>query len=172
MCQAAVLICKTALETYRCKGQEYSVEAIEYSECPNCREEIITADQIKRNEARIRDAKRKLNGLLIGAEIAEIRRLLGISQSEAAAIFGGGPNAFSKYERGEVVQSLAMDRLLRLAASIPECFSKLIELSLLPPPQKQELHKHMHVCHISDSVSYTPAVYLVMDTNVQYASHG
>ena len=40
-------------------------------------------------------------------------------------IFGGGTNGFSKYERGETAQSVAMDRLLRLVIADP---SKLDEL--------------------------------------------
>jgi len=40
-----------------------------------------------------------------------------LSQREASELFGGGPNAFSKYERGEIIQSKSTDVLMRLVSS-------------------------------------------------------
>ncbi|MFO1431462.1 MAG: type II toxin-antitoxin system MqsA family antitoxin [Candidatus Competibacteraceae bacterium] len=96
------------------KGKTLSVE-VEYAVCQHCGEEMILPDQIKRNDCRVRDAWRKADGLLTGAEIAELRQKLRLTQQEAAKVFGGGVNAFSKYERGEVIQSEGMDKLMRLA---------------------------------------------------------
>jgi len=61
-----------------------------------------------------RDAVRVRDGLLSGDEIAAVLNDLGLNRAQAAAVFGGGPNAFAKYINGEVLQSFAMDRLLRL----------------------------------------------------------
>jgi HTH-type transcriptional regulator/antitoxin MqsA len=88
---------------------------VEYSVCTQCGAEVILSDQIKRNDCRVRDAWRRADGLLTGAEIVELRKKLGLTQQEAAMIFGGGVNAFSKYELGEVIQSEGMDKLMRLA---------------------------------------------------------
>jgi HTH-type transcriptional regulator/antitoxin MqsA len=82
-------------------------------------------EQIRRNERRIRAGKQRADGLLSGTQIREAREQLGLSQQEAATLFGGGTNGFSKYERGETAQSVAMDRLLRLVMADP---SKLDEL--------------------------------------------
>lgn len=41
-------------------------------------------------------------------------------------MFGGGPVAFSKYESDDVMQSDAMDKLLRLAAEVPAALDKLM----------------------------------------------
>jgi HTH-type transcriptional regulator/antitoxin MqsA len=57
-------------------------------------------------------------------QIRAIREACGLSQQEAARVFGGGPKAFEKYESGEVVPSAAMIRLLVLAAKCPELFQK------------------------------------------------
>ena len=96
------------------KGKTLSV-VMEYAVCQHCGEEMILPDQIKRNDCRVRDAWRKADGLLTGAEIVELRKKLGLTQQEAARVFGGGVNAFSKYERGDVIQSEGMDKLMRLA---------------------------------------------------------
>lgn len=54
------------------------------------------------------------NNLLDGVSIKAIRVKLGLTQREASVLFGGGANAFSKYENEEIVQSFAMDKLLRM----------------------------------------------------------
>jgi len=74
-----------------------------------------------RREARARAKKATpLTPLVIRA----MRESCGLSQAEAARIFGGGPKAFEKYESGEVVPSAPMMKLLLLAAKRPELFEK------------------------------------------------
>ena len=104
----------TESESFDYKGQSLTVD-VEYTVCPNCGADAILPDQIKRNDGRVRDAWRKADGLLTGTEIADMRKKLGLTQQDAAKVFGGGINAFSKYERGEVIQSEGMDKLMRLA---------------------------------------------------------
>jgi HTH-type transcriptional regulator/antitoxin MqsA len=53
-------------------------------------------------------------------EIRRIRRKLGLSQIAAARLTGGGHNAFSRYERGEVAPLPAVIKLLRLLDKHPE----------------------------------------------------
>jgi DNA-binding transcriptional regulator YiaG len=77
------------------------------------------------NDAAIRAAKRSYDGLLTPDEIHRSRRLLKLTQEEASKVFGGGANAFSKYERGEVTQSAAMDRLIRLCVNHPELVDEI-----------------------------------------------
>lgn len=119
------------------KGQTLFVE-VEYAVCPHCGEEMILPDQIKRNDCRVRDAWRKAEGLLTGAEITALRKTLGLTQQDAAKMFGGGVNAFSKYERGEVIQSEGMDKLMRLALELPEAARWLREQAGLPEENSDE----------------------------------
>ena len=51
----------SSMETYQYKQQAYEV-LVDYSVCNQCSEEVITTEQIHINEARIREAKRKLDG--------------------------------------------------------------------------------------------------------------
>jgi YgiT-type zinc finger domain-containing protein len=64
MCESATLIPKKAVEHYHYKGQDFSLENIEYAACPVCQSEVVMPEQIKRNEARIRDEHRKIDGFL------------------------------------------------------------------------------------------------------------
>jgi HTH-type transcriptional regulator/antitoxin MqsA len=53
-------------------------------------------------------------------EIRRIRRKLGLSQTAAARLTGGGHNAFSRYERGETAPLPAVVNLFRLLDKHPE----------------------------------------------------
>jgi HTH-type transcriptional regulator/antitoxin MqsA len=106
-------------------GRKILVEGLEKYECSQCADGAIFTEQVRRNQIKIADAKRRADGLLTSDQIRRIRERLGLSQSAAAHAFGGGGNAFSKYERGEVLQSFAMDRLLRLAVDLPGVMSQL-----------------------------------------------
>ena len=102
-----------------------TVNGLEGYLCSVCDAEPILPKQIRRNQIKITDAKRQRLGLLTVAEIKSIRKELGLTQKKAATIFGGGANAFSKYERGDVLQSEPMDKLLRVVADIPQAFVQL-----------------------------------------------
>ena len=99
--------------------------SIAYSLCNSCDREFISKPQILQNEAALRAAKKDYDGLLSSEEIIRARRTLSLTQEQAARVFGGGRNAFSKYERGEVSQSVAMDKLIRICLNHREVFHEL-----------------------------------------------
>lgn len=100
-----------------------------YSVCNNCGREFISKEQIINNENELRDKKREFDGFLTSTELKAAREKLKITQKQASEIFGGGANAFSKYERGEVTQSSAMDKLIRLALKSSFIFHSIAEES-------------------------------------------
>lgn len=93
--------------------------------CENCGYDFETPDQhdfnvdqlkvtfIQQREAAKCELKR-----LTGRQIKAIRVALELSQIQAADLFGGSANTFSRYETEEVVQPASMDRLIRLAAHL------------------------------------------------------
>jgi HTH-type transcriptional regulator/antitoxin MqsA len=119
VCERGTLSTEKYTEQIQHNGKSFPVEDLERCRCDTCGADPVLTDQIRRNQVRICDAKRQADGYFTGHEIRCLRERLGLSQPDAALLFGGGPNAFSKYERGEVVQSLPMDRLLRCAAAFP-----------------------------------------------------
>jgi len=88
--------------------------------CEACGSEIALNEDLRFNARAMRQARKKHYGFLTGEEVRIIRKQLGLSQEQAAQLFGGGPVAFSKYENDEVTQSEAMDRLIWLVGSFPE----------------------------------------------------
>jgi HTH-type transcriptional regulator/antitoxin MqsA len=59
------------------------------------------------------------------AFIARVRRKLALDQKQAAEIFGGGVNAFSRYETGKTKPTLALVQLLKLLDRHPEQLKEL-----------------------------------------------
>jgi HTH-type transcriptional regulator/antitoxin MqsA len=119
VCEQGQLTPETYNDEFQYNGSTVAVRGLERHRCSVCHAKPILRGEIKRNQIRIADAKRVSDGLLTADEIRRVRELVHMSQADAARIFGGGTNAFSKYERGEVAQSVAMDRLLRLIRDIP-----------------------------------------------------
>ncbi|MGM7448388.1 type II toxin-antitoxin system MqsA family antitoxin [Idiomarina sp. ST20R2A10] len=97
----------------------------DFCECDVCGVEVTLPQQTRDNKRRMVAFKKEVNGLLTGSEVLAIRKQLGLKQSEAAQIFGGGSVAFAKYEADDVTQSEGMDKLLRIAAEFPPVFSYL-----------------------------------------------
>ncbi len=109
---------------YKYKGHLTEVPKVTGWHCPLCHEvEFDTgegerfADAIKRIAVEI-DAQES-------AELARIRKKLKLTQLEAAQITGGGPNAFSRYERGKASPLLAVTNLFRLLDRHPELLNEL-----------------------------------------------
>ncbi|WP_064036871.1 type II toxin-antitoxin system MqsA family antitoxin [Methylomonas methanica] len=98
-----------------------------FSVCDSCGSEQASPIQIRNNKRAMMAFKKQVDGILTGAELKALRQRMGINQSEAAAIFGGGPVAFSKYESDDVMQSEAMDKLLRVAGEFPDVLSSLAQ---------------------------------------------
>ena len=107
-------------------GNEYPVVE-EYYYCKNCSHEWVSPAQLKESLAQVTAIKRRAQGFLAPQDIKDLRERHGLTQKQAAIIFGGGDNAFSKYERGEIYPSAAMDKLMRLFDAIPEVKKRLIQ---------------------------------------------
>jgi HTH-type transcriptional regulator/antitoxin MqsA len=60
-----------------------------------------------------------------GAELRRIRKKLGLNQTEAAKLTGGGHNAFSRYENGLVAPAPAVVNLFKLLEKHPEELERL-----------------------------------------------
>lgn len=125
VCNEGCLLPKTGKNLVEYKGQAVELDLL-YSVCDVCGSEQSDASQMRDNKRSVSAFKKRVDGLLTGAEVRDLRQRLGISQSEASRLFGGGPVAFSKYETDDVSQSEAMDRLLRLVSSVPEAFGYLL----------------------------------------------
>lgn len=119
----------TAVEKTEKMPFNYNGKLIEYTDyftcCRQCGEEYTTYEQATKGDNSLKEAKRQADGLLSPDEIKALRKAFALTQAQAAQVFGGGKNAFAKYERGEVRQSVAMDKLLRVVQKHPELINEL-----------------------------------------------
>jgi len=106
-------------------GRKIKVEGLSGWRCGACGEVEFDAESARRYAAagdslvlRERDRQSK--------EIRRIRRKLGLSQVAAARLTGGGHNAFSRYERGEVAPLPAVIKLFRLLDKHPELLKDVV----------------------------------------------
>src|SRR5690554_3392382 len=119
-CEAKCFVVVKSDEEIRDReGNFFLIRDFERTRCQNCGFAFVTPKQAKRHHRVMEDAKREQAGLLKSDEVRRIREALRLRQEDAARIFGGGQNAFSKYECGYVTQSAAMDKLLRVASRFP-----------------------------------------------------
>jgi HTH-type transcriptional regulator/antitoxin MqsA len=57
--------------------------------------------------------------------IVRVRKQLALDQREAAEIFGGGVNAFSRYENGKTKPPLALVKLLKVLERHPDLLAEV-----------------------------------------------
>ena len=98
-----------------------------YSVCDACHSEQATVADARTNKRKMIAFKKQAQGLLTGSQIRNLRKQWQLTQTQAAKVFGGGTVAFAKYEVDDVMQSEAMDKLLRLAATLPSAREQLME---------------------------------------------
>lgn len=106
-------------ETIRVKGMERRVDDLSGWECQHCADGMYDPDSSERH-AKAGDELVMAARQMIGAELKRIRRKLHLTQKETVQLLsGGGHNAFSRYERGEVAPPKALMLLMRLLDRYP-----------------------------------------------------
>jgi HTH-type transcriptional regulator/antitoxin MqsA len=123
ICGGAVLKSKVVTEEFSYKGKVHSIPGFRSWECASCGESIADRESMKKAAPLLNEFYREVDGLLSGAEIRRIRSKLNITQDKLGDLLGGGKKAFARYENNQVVQSRAMDTLLRFLDRFPALIS-------------------------------------------------
>ena len=93
--------------------------------CRESGEAIFTREDMKVSNAALKELRIEVENLLRPQEVRKIREKFGLTQREAGAIIGGGPNAFQKYEQGTVTVSKGLSNFLRVLERHPEEIEEL-----------------------------------------------
>lgn len=117
-CESAEWISRDETITY--KGTSITVPEYRVLYCDLCEDGIVEPSSLKRAEQMLSELQHRVEHLLLPEEIRAIRKRLNLTQEEMAEICGGGVKAFARYENGTVIQSRAMDNLIRLIDHDPE----------------------------------------------------
>lgn len=126
VCGAAELIHDTRDQPYTYKGETTVIAAVAGDFCPACTESILDAAESDRVMREMRAFARQVNAAIIDpGYIASVRKKLALDQREAAEIFGGGVNAFLRYENGRTRPPLALVKLFKLLDRHPDLLSEV-----------------------------------------------
>ncbi|MBV6752567.1 type II toxin-antitoxin system MqsA family antitoxin [Pseudomonas chlororaphis] len=126
VCGAAELIHDTRDLPHTYKGETTTIIAVTGDFCPACAESILDMTESDRVMREMRAFSKQVNAAIVDPGfIASVRKKLSLDQREAAEIFGGGINAFSRYENGKTRPSLALVKLLKVLDRHPELLNEV-----------------------------------------------
>ena len=126
VCGAAELVHDTRDMPYTYKGEATVIAAVTGDFCPACAESILDATESDRVMREMRAFSKQVNAAIVDPGfIADVRRKLALDQREAAEIFDGGINAFSRYENGKTKPPLALVKLLRVLDRHPDLLDEV-----------------------------------------------
>jgi HTH-type transcriptional regulator/antitoxin MqsA len=94
--------------------------------CAACDEAILDGKALSERERAFLELKAEVDEVLGPAEVAAVRKRLGLSQRKAGELLGGGPRAFQKYESGKQAVSVPMSNLLRLLDHDPRRLREIV----------------------------------------------
>ena len=126
VCGAAELVHDTRDQPYTYKGETTVLSAVSGDFCTACGESILNSEESRRIMDMMLEFHKQVNAAIVDPSfIAEIRKKLHLDQREAAEIFGGGVNAFSRYETGKTKPPLSLVKLLKVLDKHPELLSEV-----------------------------------------------
>lgn len=126
VCGSAELIPDTRDLPYAYKGEATTIPAVTGEFCPACGEVILESGESDRVMREMRAFARQVNAAVVDpAFIVQVRKKLSLDQREAAEIFGGGVNAFSRYETGKTRPPLALVKLLKALDRHPDLLKEV-----------------------------------------------
>ena len=125
-CAAAELVNDTRDMPYTYKGESTVIPAVAGQFCPACGEAVLEMAESQRTSTWMLDFHKQINAAIVDPQfIVSVRKKLSLDQREAAEIFGGGVNAFSRYENGKTKPPLALVKLLKMLDRHPDLLAEV-----------------------------------------------
>ncbi len=125
-CATAELLHETRDVPYTYKGESTVIAAVTGGYCPVCGEVVLDMAESARTSAAMLAFNKQVNAATVDPGfITRVRKKLALDQREAAEIFGGGVNAFSRYENGKTRPPLALVKLLKVLERHPDLLNEV-----------------------------------------------
>lgn len=126
VCGAAELVLDTRDLPYTYKGETTLLPQVAGEFCPACAESILDLEETGRTMRLMGEFNKQVNAAIVDPGfIMGVRKKLALDQREAAEIFGGGVNAFSRYENGKTRPPLALVKLLKVLDRHPDLLAEV-----------------------------------------------
>ncbi len=125
-CGAAELTQDTRDIPYTYKGETTNIPEVTGEFCLACGEVVLDRAHGDRYSEMVGMFQRQINAAYVDpAYIAKVRKKLDLDQRQAAELFGGGVNAFSRYENGKTKPPLALVKLFKLLDRHPDLLAEV-----------------------------------------------
>ncbi len=125
-CGAAKLIQDTRDVPYVYKGKSTTIPAVTGDFCPACDESVLNREHGDRYSELLGAFQKQVNASFVDPSyIARVRKKLDLDQRQASDIFGGGVNAFSRYENGKTKPPVALVKLLKVLERHPDLLNEV-----------------------------------------------
>jgi len=125
-CGAAELVHETRDMSYTYKGQTTVMHSVTGDFCPVCEESVLDMSESERVMRQMRTFIKQVNAAYVDPwTILRIRKKLNLGQREASDLFGGGVNAFSRYENGKTKPPVALVKLFKLLDKHPDLLDEV-----------------------------------------------
>ena len=125
-CAAADFIQDLRDLPYTYKGESTVIQAVTGDFCAACGETVLDAVESQRVSLAMLEFNKQVNASIVDPQfIVNVRKKLLLDQREAGEIFGGGVNAFSRYENGKTKPPLALVKLLRVLDHHPDLLNEV-----------------------------------------------
>ena len=125
-CGAAELIHDARDVSTSYKGESTTIFSVTDDFCPACAEIMLNQAHGDRYSALVGQFQQQVNAAFVDADfVAKVLKTLNLGQREAADIFGGGVNAFSRYENGGTKPPLALLKLLKVVDRHPDLLGEV-----------------------------------------------
>ncbi|MBI5506736.1 MAG: type II toxin-antitoxin system MqsA family antitoxin [Deltaproteobacteria bacterium] len=125
-CGAAELVHDTRDVPYVYKGESTRIPAVNGEFCQACGEAVLEMGESARTSGLMIEFNKQVNATIVDPGfIASVRKKLNLDQREAAEIFGGGVNAFSRYENGKTRPPIALVKLLKVLERHPDLLDEV-----------------------------------------------
>ena len=126
-CGGAELAHDTRDVRYTYKGEATTIPDVTGDFCPVCGEVVLDRVNGDRYGDLAAAWHRQVNATHVDpAFIARVRLKLNIGQREAGLIFGGGVNAFNRYEAGKSKPPVSLVKLLTLLDHHPDLLQEVV----------------------------------------------
>jgi HTH-type transcriptional regulator/antitoxin MqsA len=125
-CGASGLVHETRDVTYTYKGRTTLIPGVVADWCGHCGERSTDVAESKQVLGVMKAFQKSVNAEAVEPEfIVRVRENLHLNQQQAAKVFGGGANAFSRYETGKTRPPKTLVTLFKLLEKHPELYAEI-----------------------------------------------
>jgi HTH-type transcriptional regulator/antitoxin MqsA len=130
-CETGSLVAAVRDVPYIYKGKKAVIKAVKAKFCdnPKCREIVMDTGESVRTSKKMLEFNKTVNAGLTPIDLlTRVRQKFDLTQQDAAKVFGGGANAFSRYESGKTKPPVALVKLFKVLNRHPDLFQEIVEI--------------------------------------------